>query len=109
MVLGIHQRHAYGCNWMDALEARKAGPLETHQAFRNTGRLARVRSRRCGQDARCMVAAHCARGAGYPRVLDTVAAEGPRIECSAPALRRVPPASLGQFWDSPVVILRDIK
>lgn len=46
LVLGIHQRHAYGCNWMDALEARKAGPLETHQAFRNTGRLARVRSRR---------------------------------------------------------------
>ena len=35
-----------GCHWMDALEAREAGPLETYQAFRNTGRLARVRSRR---------------------------------------------------------------
>jgi uncharacterized protein len=43
--------------------------------------------------------------------LDTVAAEGPRIECSAPALRRLPatPAPLGQFWDSALVTLRDIK
>jgi Uncharacterised protein family (UPF0149) len=63
------------------------------------------------KNARYMVAAHCARGAGYPRVLDTVAAEGPRIECSAPARRRLPatPAALGQFWDSALVTLRDIK